>query len=73
MLSHLHKVLKITTTETFRIRHPSEIDSTVDITPNRGVLEKMLPQFKGRELKSFACPLVLRFHLLYDKNKGLPN
>jgi hypothetical protein len=56
MLSESRRILKVTTTETFRIGHPDELDNTVDITPNREVLEKMLPQFKGRELKSFCCP-----------------
>ena len=58
MLSERDRVLKITTTETFRIKHPDEVPDAVDITANRQVLEKMLPQFKGRELESFVCPLV---------------
>ena len=58
MLSQRDKVLKITTTETFRIEHPEKVPDAVNITANREVLEKMLPQFKGRELESFTCPLV---------------
>lgn len=58
MLSRQEKVLKITTTETFRIGHPDALPGVVDITPNREVLEKMLPQFKGRDLRSFICPFV---------------
>lgn len=56
MLSKLHKVLKVTTTETFRVDDPDKLSDEVDITPNREVLEKMLPQFKGRKPKRFCCP-----------------
>ena len=56
MLSKLHRVLKMTTTETFRVGHPDVLSDEVDVTPNREVLEKMLPQFKGRDLKRFCCP-----------------
>jgi len=43
MLSKLNRVLKMTITETFRVINPDQIDNDVDITPNREVLEKMLP------------------------------
>lgn len=56
MLSKLHRRLKVTTTETFKIGHPDELSNEVDITPNRNILEKMLPQFKGRDLVRFCCP-----------------
>jgi hypothetical protein len=56
MLSKLHRVLKVTTTETFRVNDPDRLSDEVDITPNREVLEKMLPQFKGRKLKRVCCP-----------------
>ncbi|KAF2801780.1 DAO-domain-containing protein [Mytilinidion resinicola] len=73
MLSRAHKVLKMTTTETFRIGHPDELSDAVDITPNREVLEKMLPQFGGRELKSFSCPdlLTLYQYPIVDEVKGI--
>jgi hypothetical protein len=68
MLSRLHRVLKMTTTETFRVAHLDELSDEVDVTPNRIVLEKMLPQFRGRELKRFSCPLVLpvQYHLQWQ-------
>jgi sarcosine oxidase / L-pipecolate oxidase len=56
MLSKLYRVIKGTTTETFRVGDPDRLSNEVDITPNRKILEKMLPQFKGRELKRFCCP-----------------
>jgi hypothetical protein len=56
MLSEQKKVLKITTTKTFRIDDPDRLPTDVDIGLNRMVLEKMLPQFKGRPLGSFICP-----------------
>jgi hypothetical protein len=59
-MSKLKKSLKMTTTRTFRIDDPDNLPDDVDITPNRKILEKMLPQFKGREkeLQKFCCPLV---------------
>ncbi|KAI1332971.1 FAD dependent oxidoreductase [Xylariaceae sp. FL0255] len=59
MLSHREKVLKIHSTKTFAISHPDQLSDAVDITPNRQLLEKMLPQFKGRHLDSFICPDLL--------------
>lgn len=56
ILSHLKKVLKICTTSTYFIDHPDLISNEIDISSNRKVLEKLLPQFRGRELGSFSCP-----------------
>jgi hypothetical protein len=52
----LYKILKVTITETFRIDDLDKLSDEVDITLNREVLEKMLPQFKGRNLKEVCCP-----------------
>jgi len=75
MLSHLHQVLKMTTTETFHVDHPDELSDEVDIAPNRNVLEKMLPQFKGRELKRFCCPDLLtpKQYPIIDNVDGVSN
>lgn len=63
MPSVKHKVLKITTTETFEIENP-DMPSTdtrlANIELNRAVLEKMLPQFAGRPLDSWICPYINR-------------
>jgi hypothetical protein len=61
MPSAKHNTLKMTTTETFRIDHPEQLKtdfSIYNINTNRAVLEKMLPQFSGRELDCWLCPLV---------------
>lgn len=55
MLSRQEKVLKITTNKTVRVGDPNQLP-TPDIEANRQVLEKMLPQFRGRPLESFICP-----------------
>ena len=57
--SRMHKVLKMTTNQTFRIKHPDELEAglkSFDIGENRAVLEKMLPQFSGRQLDCWICP-----------------
>lgn len=59
MPSSRHKVLKMTTTETFRIGNPDQPNTEgrlPNIESNRAVLEKMLPQFAGRRLDSWVCP-----------------
>lgn len=62
MPSRMHRLLKVTTTRTFRIKHPDELKTNYEdfnnIEANRSVLEKMLPQFTGRQLDSWICPFV---------------
>ncbi|KAB5515628.1 hypothetical protein GE09DRAFT_1066661 [Coniochaeta sp. 2T2.1] len=58
MLSHKKKVLKMTTTKTFMLNDPDRLPKA-DTCYNRKVLEKVLPQFEGRELRSFTCPDLL--------------
>lgn len=60
--SRKHKLLKITTTDTFHIQHPDELQDlkSFDVGKNRTVLEKMLPQFAGRQLSWWICPYVVR-------------
>jgi hypothetical protein len=62
MPSGMHRLLKMTTTRTFRIAHPDELKTNYEyfnnIEANRAVLEKMLPQFAGRRLDSWFCPFV---------------
>lgn len=60
MPSAEHNVLKITTTDTYKIKHPDEIELNVahEIDTNRAALEKMLPQFSGKPLGSWVCPFV---------------
>ena len=60
MPSGMHRLLKATTTRTFRIKHPDELKTNFEysIEANRAVLEKMLPQFTGRRLNSWICPFV---------------
>lgn len=63
MPSGIRKLLKMTTTRTFRIKHPDELGTNdeylnYNIGANRAVLEKMLPQFIGRQLDSWICPFV---------------
>ena len=50
----------MTTTNTFRIQHPDELKDlgSFDVRKNRAVLEKMLPQFAGRQLNWWICPYV---------------
>jgi hypothetical protein len=62
MPSRKHKVLKMTITNTFRIQHPDELKDleSFDVGKNRAVLEKMLPQFTGRQLNWWICPYVIR-------------
>jgi hypothetical protein len=62
MPSRKHKVLKMTITNTFRIQHPDELKDleSFDVGKNRAVLEKMLPQFAGRQLNWWTCPYVIR-------------
>jgi hypothetical protein len=62
MPSRKHKVLKMTITNTFRIQHPDELKDleSFDVGKNRAVLEKMLPQFAGRQLNWWICPYVIR-------------
>jgi hypothetical protein len=62
MPSKKHKVLKMTITNTFRIQHPDELKDleSFDVGKNRAVLEKMLPQFAGRQLSWWICPYVIR-------------
>lgn len=55
-LSQKKRVLKVTTTKTFQIMDPDHLPTDVDIKLNGTVLDKMLPQFNGRDLKSFVCP-----------------
>ena len=54
----------MTTTGTFRIGHPDELVhlKSIDIGKNRAVLEKMFPQFTGRQLDSWVCPYVHNFY-----------
>ncbi|KAI0867256.1 FAD dependent oxidoreductase [Hypoxylon argillaceum] len=59
MLSHRERVLKINYATSFRISDPDQLSDAVDVTGNRELLEKMLPQFKGRDLESFICPDLL--------------
>jgi hypothetical protein len=63
MPSVKHKVLKMTTTGTFQIANPDKPDTDTgpaNIEMNRAVLEKMLPQFAGRQLDSWICPYMNR-------------
>jgi hypothetical protein len=62
MPSRKHKVLKMTITNTFRIQHPDELKDleSFDVGKNRAVLDKMLPQFAGRQLNWWICPYVIR-------------
>ena len=62
MPSRQHKVLKITTTSTFAIKHPDELNSLedFDVGKNRALLEKLLPQFTGRRLDWWICPYVIK-------------
>lgn len=53
------KALRITSTGTFTITHPDELKSmasTERIKTNRAVLEKMMPEMKGRPLNYSLCP-----------------
>ena len=59
MLLGKHRNLKITTTSTFRIEDPDSPNTDTrpaNIKLNRAILEKMLPQFAGRQLDSWTCP-----------------
>jgi hypothetical protein len=61
MPSAKHKVLKMTTTRTFKIDHPDRLESECGpygISANRAVLDKMLPQFSERKLSCWICPYV---------------
>ena len=55
-----HKALKVSTINTFRIQHPQDLKElkSFDVGKNRTLLEKMLPQFTGRELEWWICPCV---------------
>jgi hypothetical protein len=49
----------MTTTGTFSIQNPDDPNANtepVDIELNRVVLDKLLPQFAGRQLESWICP-----------------
>ncbi|KAG9229501.1 FAD dependent oxidoreductase [Amylocarpus encephaloides] len=76
IVSEKHKVLKMTTTGTFRIGHPDELVhlKSIDIGKNRAVLEKMLPQFTKRQLDSWVCPDLMTpyQHPLVDYIPGNP-
>lgn len=58
MPSQVQRVLKITSTRTFKINHPDEIKGKDGsrIEENRRVLEKMIPQFDGAQLSQWICP-----------------
>ncbi|KAF2174624.1 FAD dependent oxidoreductase [Zopfia rhizophila CBS 207.26] len=77
MPSKKHRVLKMTTPHTFSIDHPDKLgERDIDVGPNRDVLEKMLPQFAGRELQACVCPDLLTplQHPVVDRapyNQGL--
>lgn len=60
MPSAKHKVLKITSTQSFHVDHPDELEDvkSFDIGNHRALLEKMLPQFAGRHLDWWICPYV---------------
>ena len=63
MPSMKHKVLKMTTTATFRSGNPDQSNIKgrfLNIESNRAVLEKMLPQFAGRQLESWVCPYAMQ-------------
>lgn len=71
MLSHRERVLKINYATSFRISDPDQLSDAVDVTGNRELLEKMLPQFKGRDLESFICPLAISFRIALMNLTGL--
>lgn len=53
------KALRITSTRTFTITHPDELKSmptTERIKSNRALLEKMMPEMKGRPLNYSLLP-----------------
>jgi hypothetical protein len=53
------KTLQINSTDTFPINHPDELksmDFTERIKTNRGLLEKMMPEMKGRSLDYLLYP-----------------
>jgi len=59
MFSEIHRVIKITTSHTMHITHPDDITTQIsqfDISHNQAVLDKFLPQFKGRKLDFWVCP-----------------
>lgn len=53
------RALQVTSTDTFTITHPDELKSMVStekIKTNRAVLEKVMPEMKGRPLEYLLCP-----------------
>lgn len=51
------KALQINSTDTFPITHPDKpMVSTERIKTNRALLEKMMPEMKGRPLDYSLCP-----------------
>jgi hypothetical protein len=55
------ETLQTTSTDTFTITHPDELESMVSIDrikTNRAVLEKAMPEMKGRSLNYSLCPYV---------------
>lgn len=63
--SEKYRKLKITTTKTFQYRDFSDPDEhrerleSLDIGPNRAVLDKTLPQFGTAVLEKWICPYVM--------------
>lgn len=60
--TNAERALKITSTETFRITHPSELRSIASsdkIKRNLSVLQKMIPEMKKmkeRPVRHWICP-----------------
>jgi hypothetical protein len=53
------KTLQINSTDTFPITHPNDLksmDFTERIKTNRGLLEKIIPEIKGRPLDYLLYP-----------------
>jgi glycine/D-amino acid oxidase-like deaminating enzyme len=68
IMSEKHQSLKITTTATFKFdnfSNPNEHEErlkSLDISPNRAVLAKMLPQFANRDPEGWICSYIIPVH-----------
>ena len=63
-------MLKITSRATFKFEDLCDSEyqerlKSLDISPNHRVLDKVLPQFTGRDLDGWICLYVI--HVLYSR------
>ena len=70
IMSERHRVLKITSRATFKFEDLCDSEyqerlKSLDISPNRRVLDKVLPQFTGRDLDGWIC--LYAIHVPYSR------